>query len=120
MKEAGSAVYTNAVIPALVQFRDAFNLYIKNRYEGRLFVDFDTSAISELQEDMEMQTRALGPAWWLTLNERREVMGFPIDEVNPLANEYFVPMGNSPLTSQAEEEITDATLEEAEKMLKLR
>lgn len=121
-KEAGSAVYTNAVIPALTQFRDAFNLYIKNRYEGRLFIDFDLSAISELQEDMSMQSNALAPAWWLTLNEKREVMGFPIDEVNPLANEYFIPTGQTPMseTPEAEEEINDATLEEVEKMLKLR
>lgn len=118
-KEAGSAVYTNAVIPALTQFRDTFNLFIKDKYEGRLFVDFDLSAISELQEDMTMQAQALSATWWLTLNERRETMGFALDEVSPMANEYFIPAGLSSL-SVRDTDIEDASIEEAEKMLNLK
>ena len=91
-KEAGRAVYSNAVIPALTQFRDAFNQYVTKAYPG-LYVDFDLSLIPEMQEDLNEMTTALGGAWWITGNERRDYMSMPTDDSNPVMDDYLVPAG---------------------------
>lgn len=112
-KEAGSAVYTNAVIPALVAFRDALNQFIKPKYTEKIFVDFDTSMISELQDDLTILTGALSGAWWISPNERRDMMSFDMDE-NPLMDEYWVPSGLMPMSGAM---ASDAAVDEALKML---
>ena len=114
-KEAGSAVYTNAVLPALNQFRDAFNQYISNKYPG-LYCDYDASMISELQDDLQMMASVLSSIWYLTPNEKRDLLNFPADETNPLMNEYWVPSGLMPMSQSM---VTDEQLEEEEKKLGL-
>jgi HK97 family phage portal protein len=116
-KEAGSAVYTNAVIPALTQFRDAFNQKIQKVYGKEIYVDFDTSMISELQDDLVGLSTALNSCWWLTGNERRDMMSFATDEKNPLLDDYMVPSGLMPMSGYTDEAITDEVLEEAAKSL---
>jgi len=114
-KEAGSAVYTNAVLPALNQFRDAFNQYISNKYPG-LYCDYDASMISELQDDLQMMASALSSIWYLTPNEKRDLLNFPADEAIPQMNEYWVPSGLMPMSASM---VTDEQLEEEEKKLGL-
>lgn len=114
-KEAGSAVYTNAVIPALTSFRDALNQFIKPKYTERIYVDYDTSMVSELQDDLTLLTGALSGAWWITPNERRDMMSLAEDETNPMMDEYWVPAGLMPMSGA---QITDEVLDETLKMLK--
>jgi len=114
-KEAGSAVYTNAVLPALNQFRDALNQFIAMKYPG-LYADYDASMISELQDDLQMMATALSSIYFLTLNEKRDLLGFSADETNPMMNEYWVPSGLMPMSQSM---VTDAQLEEEEKKLGL-
>jgi HK97 family phage portal protein len=114
-KEAGSAVYTNAVLPALNQFRDALNQFISSKYPG-LYCDYDASMISELQDDLQMMATALSSIWYLIPNEKRDLLGFPADETNPLMNEYWVPSGLMPMSQSM---VTDEQLEEEEKKLGL-
>jgi HK97 family phage portal protein len=114
--EAGSAVYTNAVIPALTQFRDAINQYIRGKYEDKIYIDFDTSLISELQDDLQMMTTALQGCWWLTPNEKRDIMSFSADETNPLMDEYLIPSTLKTLsTINDTPEPNDIALEEERK-----
>ena len=61
-QEAARAVWVNAVIPALAQFRDSFNNYIQNRYQGSVWVDFDTSVVPELQDDIATMVAGLKEA----------------------------------------------------------
>lgn len=114
-KEAGSAVYTNAVLPALNQFRDAFNKFIAGKYPG-IYVDYDASMVSELQDDLAMMTSALSGAWWITPNERRDIMNFPADEANPQLDDYWVPAGLMPMSQS---QITDEVLDETMKRLRI-
>ena len=114
-KEAGSAVYTNAVLPALNQFRDALNQFISSKYPG-LYCDYDASMISELQDDLQMMTTALSGAWWITPEERRDIMNFPADDTNPLLKDYWIPAGLVPMSAST---VTDEQLEEEEKKLGL-
>lgn len=114
-KEAGSAVYTNAVLPALNNLRDNLNQFIVGRYPG-IYVDYDASMISELQDDLQMMTTALAGAWWITPEERRDLMNFPADDTNPLLKDYWIPAGLVPMSAGT---ITDEQLEEEEKKLGL-
>ena len=114
-KEAGSAVYTNAVLPALNQFRDALNRFISSKYPG-LYCDYDASMISELQDDLQMMATALSSIWYLSPNEKRDLLNFPADETNPMMNEYWVPGGLMPMSAST---VTDEQLEEEEKKLGL-
>jgi HK97 family phage portal protein len=119
-KEAGSAVYTNAVIPALTKKRDAMNKMIAGRYGANIYVDFDTSMISELQDDITIMATALNSTWWLTGNEKRDMMSFGTDERNPLMDEYLIPSGLIPMSGFTDEAITDVVLEEAAKSLGIK
>jgi HK97 family phage portal protein len=108
-KEAGSAIYTNAVIPALTAFRDAINQFIRSKYQEKIYIDFDTSMISELQDDLTLMTAALSGAWWLTPNERRSMMSF--DEVeNPMMDDYWTPSGLMPMSGS---QVTDTQVADA-------
>ena len=115
-KEAGSAVYTNAVLPQCNQFRDAFNQFVYQRYQGKIYIDYDASMISELQDDLQAMTSALSNAWYLTPNEKRDIISFPADEKNPLMDDYWIPGGLTPMNSDV---MDDEALNEEEKRLGL-
>jgi hypothetical protein len=75
--------------------------------------------ISELQDDLQLMTSALGGAWWVTPNERRDLMNFPADETVPEFDDYFVPMGLTPLSERQDPAVDNTALTEAEKRLNL-
>ena len=70
--------------------------------------------ISELQDDLTAMTTALGGAWWISPNERRDMMTFGVDEKNPMMNDYWVPAGLMPMSAST---MDDIALEEAAKAL---
>jgi phage portal protein BeeE len=96
MKEAKKALYQNAVIPELVKLRDELNRWLTPQYGANLYIDFDFSAIPELQEDMDKLVNQLGQAWWITPNEKRQAMFYGNDE-NVQLDDYFVPANLMPL-----------------------
>lgn len=101
--EASRAIWVNAVIPALTQFRDSFNSYISRTYGNEIYIDFDTSVVPELQDDLAMQVNALQNAWWITPQERRQVMQWdpsPIPEMEMM----WIPAGLQPMDGFAERE----------------
>lgn len=112
-KEAGRAIWANAVIPALTQMRDSFNAFIKDRYEQDIYIDFDQSVIPELQEDLATQVTGLQNAWWLTPNQRLEIMGWD-QSAEPLMNIQWIPAGLIPINETG---IDQVQLEEAMKRL---
>ena len=129
--EASQAVWNNAVIPALTQFRDSFNSYLSRSYENNIYIDFDTSVVPELQDDLAMQVQGLKEARWITDNEKREIMGWDVLPV-PELDMIWIPSGLSPVDGYVEREATrqaeaeamrqqisgDTEMEEAEKRLK--
>ena len=118
MKEAGSSAYTNAVIPALNQLKEAINQKIHRSPQYKnIYVDYDTSMISELQEDLQAMTTSLTGAWWITPNERRDIMNFGADDKNPLMDDYWVSPGLMPMNGSM---IDDAAIEAAAKMLDIK
>lgn len=117
MKEAKKALYQNAIIPELIKIREELNRWLTPKFGDRLYIDFDFSAIPELQEETEKVVNQMAQSWWVTPNEKRAAMGYGIDELNTKMNEYYIPANLIPIDpSAAVEDLAD--LIEEQKMRK--
>jgi hypothetical protein len=123
MKEAKKALYQNAVIPELNKIRDELNRWLVPKFGDKLFIDFDYSAIPELQEENEKVVDQLSKAWWVTPNEKRRVMNYGVDE-NTALDSYYIPANLIPMEAP-EMDIPDPILpddnidiEEEKRMIK--
>jgi HK97 family phage portal protein len=127
-KEAGTAAYTNAIIPALNPIRDGLNKKIKERYSENIYLDYDTSMISELQDDLQKISVAVKDSWWITPNERRSLMSFDEDSDDPRMDQYWMPSGvvpidiaeQGPAFTTPTPAIDQVALDQAAKMLGLK
>ena len=100
MKEAKKALYQNAVIPELVKLRDELNRWLVPKYGDNLYLDFDFTAIPELQEENDKVVQQLSAAWWITPNEKRAVMNYGKDEDTPAMDDYYIPSNLLPVSNQ--------------------
>ena len=98
MKEAKKALYQNAVMPELVKIREELNRWLTPRFGEKLYIDFDFSAIPELQEEMDKVVGQMSQAWWVTPNEKRAAMSYGVDEDNEKLNDYYVPANLLPMS----------------------
>jgi HK97 family phage portal protein len=96
MKEAKKAMYQNAVIPELIKIRDELNRWLVPQFGANLYLDFDFTMISEMQEEVDKLVSQLASAWWITPNEKRDAMNYGKDEVNAYMNDYFIPTSLAP------------------------
>lgn len=73
---------TNSLYPDLVMYRDMFNNWIANMYQGAGYlVDFDISILPEMQEDMQKVTEQalkLVEAGIINRNEARELVKYDV------------------------------------------
>ena len=97
MKEAKKALYQMAVIPELMKIQDELNRWLSPKYGDKICIEFDFTAIPEMQEETEKVVDQLSKAWWITPNEKRDVMAYGIDEENEQMNSYFVPANLVPM-----------------------
>lgn len=97
MKEAKKALYQNAVIPELNKIRDELNRWLAPQYGDKIYIDFDYSAIPELQEEMDKVVGQMSQAWWITPNEKRAAMSYGMDDDNDNLNDYYVPANLLPI-----------------------
>ena len=86
-------LYTNTILPNVYRVRDAFNMHIVPLYtDKKRFINCDISEIPELQENYKDLVSWLAQAWWVTPNEKRDMLNFDkIDD--PLFNEPLIPSG---------------------------
>jgi len=61
-----------------------------------VYFKFDTSEIPELQADKKEQVSALSGAYWMTPNEKREMMGLAAIEDADM-NQVYVPSSLTPI-----------------------
>lgn len=67
---------TNTIVPMCANLRDELNHWLLPRYGEDLFIDFDITALPEMQQDMERMVRSLRDANWLTMDEKRVAMNY--------------------------------------------
>lgn len=116
IKEARKMLYTNAVIPELYKIRDELNRWLAPKFGDKLFIDFDTSVIPELQEESEKIVEQMAKSWWLTPNEKRMAMSYGKDEENSEMDDYYVPanllpIGNSDMPDMTPDPIKEDSTE---------
>ena len=75
-REARKALYTEVVIPALARLRDELNNWLTPRFGKDLELDFDKDRIDALAEDRKAIWKRAGESAFLTLNEKRELVGY--------------------------------------------
>lgn len=103
-REAKKQFYLEAVFPELISLRDELNRWLSPSYGKQYYIDFDFTAVPELQEDMEKVTRQLSLAWWISPNEKREAMKYEprdekeMDDIYILAN--FLPLSDGVTTRE--------------------
>ncbi len=75
-KEGRKALYTEVICPALNRLRDAFNNLLTPRFGKDLFLDYNKDKIEALSEDQESLWKRANDSQFLTLNEKRRLVGF--------------------------------------------
>lgn len=98
-EQAQKGWVSNDIIPACKQLDGELNRSLLKAFkmEGTAFIASDTSDLPEMQKDMAQLATALNQAWWLTPNEKREIMS---EESMPDAtlDEIWPPSTVSPLS----------------------
>lgn len=67
---------TNTIVPKCAQLRDELNKFLLPKFNEDVYIDFDITALPELQQDMERMSRILRDANWLTMDEKRMAMNY--------------------------------------------
>jgi len=75
-KEGRKALYTEVICPALNRLRDQFNNLLTPKFGKDLFLDYDKDKIEALSEDQESLWKRANDSQFLTLNEKRQLVGF--------------------------------------------
>jgi HK97 family phage portal protein len=86
---------TNTIAPLCAELRDELNAWLVPRFGENVYIDFDISALPELQSDMEKMVAQLKQADWLTFDEKRTAMGY--DEKGGAYASSYVSGGMMPL-----------------------
>jgi len=84
-REARKALYTEVVLPTLRRLRDSLNNWLTPRFGKNLRLDFDTDRIEALSEDLDSLWKRAQQSQFLTLNEKRGLVGYePVPEGDTL------------------------------------
>ncbi|CAI2719747.1 phage portal protein [Nitrospina watsonii] len=103
-REARKALYTEVVLPVLARLRDAFNNWLLPRFGETLFLDYDADRIEALSEDRDSLWRRAVQSHFLTLNEKREMVGY---DAVPDGNRVFLPQNLAALDDTAKSPPSD-------------
>ena len=94
VSQAEKLLYTNSILPNIYLFRDALVNGITPMYMDGIkrTIEIDISEIPALQDDMKQQAEALNTMWWITPNEKRDIMQFEELE-DPMMNQIIIDGG---------------------------
>jgi HK97 family phage portal protein len=75
---AEKRLYTNSILPNIYLLRDALVNQIAPLFgtDKKRTIEIDLSEIPSLHEDLKKQADALDAMWWVTPNEKRDIMQF--------------------------------------------
>jgi HK97 family phage portal protein len=104
-KEARLSLYEETVIPIMSLFVDELNRWLTPYYGEDLSLEMDLDAVPAIQEKREARFTSINSASFLTVNEKREAMGY--DE-KPGWDVFVIGPDILPASLNAEEEFTPA------------
>jgi len=90
---------SNRIAPAASELDDELNRVLLRAFalEGKFIIQCDYTQLPEMQADMKALTEWLKDAWWITPNERRDLMGYEKSD-EPMMDEFWVPNGLTPMS----------------------
>lgn len=86
---------TNTIVPMCCSLRDELNKWLVPRFNENVYIDFDITALPELQQDMERMSRILRDANWLTFDEKRVAMNY--EEKGGVYDSAYISNGIIPI-----------------------
>ena len=94
VREMTARTYTNTTLPNVYRVRDALKRALLPDFSDGKKRDIreDISEITELQPNSKEMAEWLNVAWWVTPNEKREMMRFEKSD-NPLFEQPLIPAG---------------------------
>jgi HK97 family phage portal protein len=115
-REAIRALYTDKVLPELDSFRDELQRWLVPMYgDDKLELTLDLTGVDALNEEKDKVAARMATSEWLTLNEKREAMGYDALDI-PEFNEPWLGMNRLPVS----EILITPDISEEEKMLTLK
>ena len=85
--------YSNTVLPNVYRVRDALIKGLTKEFRGVNYeIKEDISEITELQPNTKMMAEWLAIAWWVTPNDKLEMMRFARNP-DPMMDQPFIPVG---------------------------
>lgn len=92
-KGARQGLYTNVIMPLLKRVTDGFEMGLAIHFpQNKYCIEADFSEVPELQVNYTDLVGWLEKAWWISPNEKREVMLF--EKVNdPIFDSFVIPSG---------------------------
>jgi phage portal protein BeeE len=90
---------SNRIMPAATELDDELNRVLLRAFalEGKFIIQCDFSQLPEMQADMKTLTEWLKEAWWITPNEKRDLMGYEKSN-EAMMDEFWVPSGLTPMS----------------------
>ncbi len=76
-EQARLALYDDAILPMLDLFRDALNQWLSVKYGPEIYLDYDKDQIDALAPRREKIWQKITKADFLTINEKRQMVGLP-------------------------------------------
>ena len=92
-KEAYKSLVVNVVIPALNLLKDGLDDCFSEQDKG---VSYSVAHFDELQQNLKETVDALSVAWWITPNDKLEIMG-KLRSADKLMDKVYIPTSLVPL-----------------------
>jgi len=106
--EARKSVITDCVMPLVESRKAVYNKFIKETLKEDLVIEYDYTIFPEMQDDLQKQSAIAMSSYFLTLDERRSLMGYDQLKESERKN-VIIPSGLSTLEDLyvTEEEVID-------------
>lgn len=104
--EARKAVITDCVMPLVEYRKSVYNKFIKDTLKEDLVIEYDYTIFPEMQDDLQKQSAIAISSYFLTLDERRSLMGYDQLKESERKN-VIIPSGLSTLEDLYVTEETD-------------
>jgi phage portal protein BeeE len=106
---AEKRLYTNSILPNIYLLRDALVTQIAPLFglNKKRTIEIDLSEIPSLHADLKQQAEALNAMWWVTPNEKRDIMQFE-ELPNPLMDQILIDSNKMLLNDLGA--VTDVTM----------
>jgi len=102
-QEATTSFISHTIEPMMVDLVSALTQLLRTSdKDGKYHVSYDKGIMDALKGDKSGQIAALTGAYFLTINERRAALGYPILKDVPEADMILMPMGQVPIGEMTE------------------